>query len=135
MRKEVVMGTEDRPAPVDVPQATAGEAAVPSTPDDRTLAMFCHLGGLLTGFILPLVLWLVRREQSPFMDFHGKEALNFQITILIYFLASLVLMFLIVGFFLMFGLAVFEIVVVILASVAAGQGRLYRYPLTIRFIK
>src|SRR5438105_972285 len=50
-----------------------------SKKDERMMAMFCHLGGILGGFILPLVIWLIKKDESRYIDYHGKEALNFQI--------------------------------------------------------
>lgn len=112
-----------------------------NTEEERTYAMFCHLGAL-SGFvapfgniIVPLILWLTKRESSPFVDMHGKEALNFQISLLIYSLISAVLILVLVGIFLLAGLCIFGLVIVIIAGVKAKSGESFRYPLTIRFIK
>ena len=109
--------------------------------EERTYAMFCHLGAL-SGFmvpfgniILPLILWLTKRESSQFIDMHGKESLNFQISLFIYFLISAVLIFVLIGFFLLAGLCFFNLVIVIIAGVRAKSGESFRYPLTIRFIR
>ncbi len=98
----------------------------PIKSDERTLAMWAHIGGLLSGPLIPLVIWLTNKDRSRFVDEHGKEALNFQISILIYFILLCPLF----PF-----LAVFETVVAILAAVAAHRGEPYRAPLTLRFIK
>lgn len=109
----------------------------PLTPssEDRMLAMLCHLGGLFTGFIVPLIIWIVKKDTSPFVDDQGKESLNFQLSLLIYYLVSAIAILAFIGFFMLLGLLVFETIVIIMASVAANQGQPYRYPLTIRFIK
>lgn len=107
----------------------------------RTWAMLCHLGafaGFLIPFgniIAPLIIWLIKREESPLIDDQGKESLNFQISMTIYFLVSLLLTLIFIGFLLMIALAIFEIIFVIIATVRANEGEKYRYPLCIRFIK
>lgn len=111
------------------------------TPDDKTFGMLCHLSGLIAtaviglGFVGPLVVWLWKKDQSSFIDAHGKEALNFQITVLIAAAISFLLVFVIIGFFLLIVVGIGSLVLGILACVAASQGRPYRYPVCIRFIK
>jgi len=113
-----------------------------STPDDRTMGLLCHLLALLTGFLGPLILWLVKKDQSPFIDHHGREALNFQITKLIYFfgggMLTVVLMFVggigIVLFPLLFIMAILMIIAEIMAAIAANRGEWYRYPCCIRIV-
>ena len=120
---------------------------------DRAWETLCHLSGLLLftgipfGNILgPLIVWLARRNGSPSVDEHGKEALNFQISLTLYFIAlvalTISLMLVLVGF-LFLPLVVIaallgpfvDLIFMIIAAVKAGNGELYRYPLTIRFIK
>jgi len=111
------------------------------TEDERTMAMLCHLLGILTGFLGPLVLWLVKKDQSAFIDHHGREALNFQITLFLVMIAlgsvTFVLMLLIIGFFLIPILAavpVIGLILEILAAVAAHRGEWHRYPFNIRLV-
>lgn len=108
--------------------------------EERTMAMLCHLLAF-AGFIVPLgniigplVVWLIKKEESGFIDFHGKESLNFQISMTIYFIVSAILILIFIGIILLIALAIFEIIVVIVASVRANEGREYKYPLKIRFI-
>jgi uncharacterized Tic20 family protein len=97
----------------------------------------------LVGFVVPvaghvvgpLVVWLAKRQDSPEIDAHGKESLNFQISMLIYALISGVLCLVLVGFLLLGILHVLNIIFVIIASIQASEGKLYRYPLAIRLIK
>ena len=105
-----------------------------STKDERMMAMFCHLGGIIGGFILPLVIWLIKKDESPYIDYHGKEALNFQITML---MAHLVAGFLACFTFGLSSLAVLAISIIfcVMASTAANNGERYRYPMCIRFIQ
>lgn len=104
-------------------------------------AMLCHLAAFL-GFVFPfgsvvgpLILWQMKKEKDAFIDDQGKEALNFQITVAIAWMACIVLAFAVVGFFLMFALAVATIVLTIIGSIKANKGIPYRYPLTWRVIK
>jgi len=110
--------------------------------DARTWAMLCHLGGLgvyvipTIGHILaPLIVWLIKKDESPFVDDQGKESLNFQISITIYALVALLLMRIIIGFILLPAVGIFDLVMVIIAAVKANSGEKFRYPLCIRFIK
>ena len=101
---------------------------------ERTWAMFSHLGGLL-GFVPPLVIWLVKKDESSFIGDNGKEALNFQITIAICQIVSVALTPVLIGFLLFPAVYIFNIVMVIIASMKANEGQRYRYPVCIRFIK
>ncbi len=110
--------------------------------DPRMWGMFCHLAalsgflGIPLGWILgPLVVWLIKKEDYPFVDQQGKESINFQISMTIYMFASAVLIFVLVGFLLLPALVIFDIVMVILATIKANEGKSFRYPLTIRFLK
>jgi uncharacterized Tic20 family protein len=110
----------------------------------RTMSMLAHLLVLVGGFVPPLVIWLIYRDRSALVDAHGKEQLNFQISLIIYTISLYVLSTIAalvtfgIGFILLFplfiGIGIFALVVVILASVAANNGQYYRIPLTIRFI-
>ncbi len=114
--------------------------ATPENREERMWAMFCHLSGLV-GFIFPfgniiapLVIWLVKKEEYPLVNDQGKEALNFQISMTIYIIASVILIILIIGIPLLIILGIFSLIVVIIAAIKANEGEKYRYPLTIRFL-
>ena len=114
---------------------------LPTTKDDRTWAMLCHLSGL-AGYVIPfgnilgpLIIWLIKRDQSWFVDDQGKEALNFQISWAIYMIVSLIAILVLVGIVLVGIVAIGGLVLLIVAAVKANEGIAYRYPLTIRFIK
>ncbi len=98
-------------------------------------AIGAHLGPLLLGFVAPLVVWLVYKDRSPWLDRQGKEALNFQLTLLIAYLVSFVLMIVLIGFVLVFAVWVGSLVLMVLAAVKVASFEDYRYPVTIRFIK
>jgi uncharacterized protein len=107
----------------------------------RTWAMVCHLSALL-GYIIPFghilgpfVIWLLKKEEFPFVDEQGKEALNFQISMTIYLVVSGILMFVLIGFVLFPLVVLCQLIFTIIASVKANDGHLYRYPASVRFIK
>jgi uncharacterized protein len=108
----------------------------------RTWVVLCHASALLgffvpaAGHILgPLVVWLAKRADSPEIDAHGKESLNFQISMLIYGVISGILCLIVIGFFLLAILHILNVVFVIVASIQANEGKLYRYPIAFRLIK
>jgi uncharacterized Tic20 family protein len=107
-------------------------------------AMFCHLAGLcalipivpvIGGVLGPLVIWQLKKDVNPFIDEQGKEAVNFQISILMYFLISVFLCIVCVGAFLVAATIFVFFIFMLIAAVKANNGCHYRYPLTIRFIK
>jgi hypothetical protein len=108
--------------------------------DARMWGMLCHLLGLFTCFVGPLIIWMLKKEEDPFIDDQGKEALNFQITVGIAFIAvgivPVLLRFLACVMPLL-GLAVsvVDIIFCIIACIKANGGEAYRYPVSIRFIK
>ncbi|OOG46048.1 DUF4870 domain-containing protein [Rhodanobacter sp. C01] len=140
------------------------ESVIPPSPDEpaqaglapadqRQWAMFAHLsallGAILTGpfghgwgcFIGPLIIWLVKKDTMPFVDDQGKEALNFNITVAIAFLALLLLsvvtfgigLFIAIPLWVIIGIA--WLVLTIIAAIKANEGVRYRYPFTLRLIK
>jgi uncharacterized Tic20 family protein len=95
------------------------------------LGLFFHFLGHLLG---PLIVWLAKRGDSPEIDAHGKESLNFQLSMLIYDVIAFILCFVLIGIPILILLWVLNTVLVIVASIKASEGKLYRYPLTIRLI-
>src|SRR5437016_8349815 len=89
------------------------------------------VAGLIVG---PLIVWLAKRQDSPEIDAHGKESINFQISMLIWNCIAAILVLVIIGIPLLILLHVLNIIFVIVASIQASEGKLYRYPLTIRLI-
>lgn len=113
-------------------------AAAPTaevTKDAKTMALLCHVLAIFTGFLGPLILWIIKKDENAFIDYHGKEALNFQITVLIAAIVSGVLTIVCVGFFLLAAVGIGNIVFCIIASLKANAGELYRYPVSIRLVK
>lgn len=105
------------------------------------MAMLTHLSGLAiyTGIpfiniIAPLVIWLIKKEDHPFIDDQGKEAVNYQITLLLYTILCIALAFFCIGIFLLIALGIANVVLIIIATIKANDGIPYRYPLTIRLV-
>lgn len=135
------------PATMTMPTPTNANRIVDQqvTSDERTYAMLVHLTllitvlpgvGALAAIVVALVMWLVKRHDSTYIDDHGREALNFQISLIIYSLVFGVLGVCSGGILLVFVLFVFifGIVGMIMAAVAANRGEYFRYPATIRFL-
>jgi uncharacterized protein len=109
--------------------------------DTRKWAMLCHIAGLagfiipFAGLVAPLVIWLLKKEEHPFIDEQGKEAVNFQISMAICMFVSGLLTLVLIGWLLLLPLVLFDIVMCIIAGMKANDGVAYRYPVAIRLIK
>jgi uncharacterized Tic20 family protein len=132
-----------------------GPLAPPPVPEEesgKSMAILSHLGIILGGFILPLVIYCTEGKRNGFVRDHSREALNFQITFGILWIGGFVLFFVTMVatasvsrtgppgvFFLVFplmmGLWALGIVCSVLGAVRAGNGRRYRYPVSIRFVR
>ncbi|MGA1368592.1 MAG: DUF4870 domain-containing protein [Blastocatellia bacterium] len=104
------------------------------TKEERSWGILLHLSGL-TGLVFPfgnliapLVLWLIRKDHSVFLDDQGREALNFQISFSIYVIVSAVLMLLLIGFVLLPLVLITGVVLMIIAGIRVNEGTWYRYP-------
>lgn len=103
--------------------------------EDRLLVVFCHLSIFLgVGLLLPLVVYLVKKD-SPVVTYHAREALNCHLSLLIYSLASLLLVLVVVGAFLLIGIWVAAMIFAVIAAVRGADGIEYQYPLIFRFIR
>ncbi|WP_433375588.1 DUF4870 domain-containing protein [Streptosporangium sp. CA-115845] len=102
--------------------------------DDTTMAMLAHLLGLLTSFVGPLVLYLAKKDESPYVRDQAAEALNFQLTVMIAYFVCMILVFVLIGFVLMFLVWIGSIIMMVIAAVAANRGENHRYPMSIRFV-
>ena len=114
------------------------EQPPPTLPDsnDKLLVVLGHLSVFLgVGLILPLIIYLVKKDESEFVAFHAKEALNFHLSVLIYGIGCAILILVVIGAFLLMALGVAVLVLAIVAAIKSAAGEYYRYPLTIRFIQ
>lgn len=108
--------------------------------DEKTMAMFCHLSGLV-GYIIPfgniiapLIIWQMKKEGSAYIDYHGKEALNFQIALTIYLVIAALSMFVLIGIVLVPLIGIAGLVLMIMAGIKAKDGENYRYPFIFRLV-
>ena len=138
--------TTSPPPPSGGPTTPPPAPGMETDKDAKMWGMFCHLAGLLgflpvvpfpVGNVLgPLILWLIKKDDIPFVNDQGKEALNFQISMSIYSLICLPLVCLAgLGAILAGIVAIVDLVFIIIASIESNKGTVYRYPLTIRMIK
>ncbi len=114
---------------------TTQTPAGPVKDSDRILAILSHVLTLVAWIFAPLVIYLVKKDESPFVREHAKESLNFQLTLILAYIVAGLLVLLLIGIFLMFVIAFVQVVLVIIATVRAADNQLYRYPFTIRFIQ
>jgi uncharacterized Tic20 family protein len=127
------------PPPLRPPAAAQVQALLPK---HKTLGAFCHLSALscwlgipFGNIVAPLILWLLGKNESEFVNAQGKESLNFQLSISIYAFFSFFLMFILIGIPILIVLALLQIITVLIASVQASEGKSFRYPVTMRLIK
>ncbi|MBH1433363.1 DUF4870 domain-containing protein [Stenotrophomonas maltophilia] len=119
----------------NVPPPPPATTDVPA--DQRTMALAAHLLGIFTGFIGALIIWLINKDDAgkAFVTDQAKEALNFQITVTIAMVISIILMVVIIGGILAPIVGIINLVFCIIAAVKANNGEAYRYPFTLRLIK
>ena len=127
----------------DVPDADEfDDVRIDRPQENRSIAVWSHWGGLFAWIVVPMIFYLIEKDKRSLVAWHAREALNFQISMTIYYLLPVPLVCL-VGIDLLFvllylaisvALALFELVVIILASLAASRGQRYRCPLTIPFV-
>ena len=122
-----------------VPAATALDDPGAISSESRNWAVLAHLSALVAmlvalAFLGPLVVYLIKKDEDPFVRDQALEALNFQLTFLIYGFVSAVLIIVLIGLLLLVIVGVLWFVLIIVAAVKAGRGDRFRYPLTIRFV-
>jgi uncharacterized Tic20 family protein len=106
-----------------------------SSSDDKIWIILCHLSLLLgVGFLLPLIVYLVKKQDAPLTAQHAREALNFHISVYLYGFVALLLCFVLIGIILLPAVGIASLVLAIVACVKASEGQFYRYPLTIRLV-
>ena len=110
--------------------------------EERNWAMLCYLAALAMyiaipfGHVIgPLVIWLIKKDEFPYVDAQGKESLNFQISMTIYFFIAGFMILVVIGIVILPVLFVVQIIFIVIAAVKASEGEAYQYPFTIRLIK
>ena len=119
MNENTYLGTDEAPV-------------IPPTNDERTMALLSHVLTFLFPLLAPLVIYLLKKDESAFVAAHAKESLNFQISLI---LICFVLIITLVGILLLWIVGIIWAILVIIATVRASEGKLYRYPFTLRLIK
>ena len=111
---------------------TDAEPIITPTSDEKTMAILSHVLTLVVGFLAPLIIYLIKKDESAFVRDHARESLNFQITI---FIIIIVLFITLIGILLVWIVGILALVFVILATIKASEGKLYKYPFSLRLIK
>lgn len=118
-------------APLPQVGAVASFGMAMTTSDERNYALFMHLGSLFVGFLVPLIMWLIKKDDSAFIDHHGRSLMNWNISLIIYSVVSVILILVIIGVFMLLALIVLHLVFSILGAVAANKGDSFSYPLAL----
>ncbi|MGM0751104.1 MAG: DUF4870 domain-containing protein [Bacillota bacterium] len=105
------------------------------TKDERMMAALIYILSFFTAFIGPLIIWLIKKDDSAFVDYHGKEYFNFLISYAIYGLVSTILMVVLIGFILAPVVGVMALIFTILGAIRAYEGEQYRIPTVFRLLK
>lgn len=113
--------------------STELEVIVPSN-DEKNIATVTHLGGTLFSFLPALIVWILKKDDSAYLADQAKEALNFQITVLLAYIAAGVLSWILIGLLFFPIIWIVNIVFCIIAAIATSKGETYRYPLCLRLI-
>ena len=100
--------------------------------DEKTIALLSHLLTFIAPILGPLIIYLIKKGESAFVEHHAKESLNFQITMVI---ISIILVLTIIGILLLWIVGILAVVLVIVAAVRASEGKLYKYPFSLRLVK
>ena len=106
-----------------------------SPADEKLWATLTHVGGILFHWLAPLIAYLVLKDRGPFVRWHTRQALNFQLTLLLAYIGGAVLSLVFIGLFVIAAAFVLNIVFGIIAAMAANRGEFYKYPVAIEFVK
>jgi len=121
------------PPPAAAPQPQPQQPM--SQSDERLYATLGHVGIIIVGFLAPLIVWLIGKERSEFVDDQGKEALNFSILITIAYIIGAITSVILIGLLILFAAFVVSIIFCIQGAIAANKGERYRYPFNWRIVK
>jgi uncharacterized protein len=118
-----------------LPTPSTPPVSAPDPGNDKVLAILCHVSIFLgVGFVLPLIIYFIKRNDSPYVAAHAREVLNFHISLFIYSVCTIPLIFLLIGIPIFIALALMSGICAIIGAIKASDGGFYFYPLTIRFI-
>lgn len=117
-----ILGTEEQPS-------------MPPTQDEKTMGMLSHLLAIIFPILAPLIIYLVKKDESDFVKKNAAESLNFQITSIIVWIVGFVTMIILVGFLILALWGLVSLVLIVIATIRSSEGKIYRYPINIRLIK
>ncbi|MEP7231773.1 MAG: DUF4870 domain-containing protein [Ginsengibacter sp.] len=100
--------------------------------DEKTMAILSHILTLVAPIIAPLIIYLIKKDESEFVKIHARESLNFQITMFIIVIALVITL---IGILLIWLVGIVDLILVIMATIKASEGKLYKYPISFRLIK
>jgi len=112
-----------------------GSSGTPVTESERLLAILSHALTLVAGFLAPLIIYLLKKDESPYITEHAKESLNFQITLTIFYVIGFVTLIFLIGFIILPAIGILHLVLVVVATVKAADNKFYRYPFNIRLVR
>ena len=112
--------------------STGNQPQLSPSSDEKTLALLSHVLTFIAPILAPLIIYLIKKDESEYVAYQAKESLNFQISVAIY---VIVLVCSIIGLLIVWAVAIAAFVLVIIATIKAAEGQFYKYPLCIRFIK
>lgn len=109
-------------------------ASIETSHEARNMAMLCHILGVV-GFLAPLVIWLSEKDKHKFVYDHGQAAMNYQVSLMIYFAISWLLCVILIGFVLIWVLTIVHVVLIVMGALKASRGEHWQYPIAIHFLK
>jgi uncharacterized Tic20 family protein len=110
------------------------EIITPASSDEKNIAVLTHLGGIFFCIFPALIVWLLKKDDSPYLSGQAREALNFQITIMLAYFIGWILAFILIGFLLLGIIWLTNIILSLLAAIAVSKGEDYHYPFSLRLI-
>jgi len=102
------------------------------TSDEKTMAILSHILTFVAPILAPLIIYLVKKDESNFVRWHAAQSFNFQITVIV---ICIILVLTVVGILLIWFVGIFSLICVVIATIRASEGKLYKYPVSIRLIK
>lgn len=117
-----ILGTEEQPA-------------TPPTQDEKMMGMLSHLLAIFFPILAPLIIYLVKKDESDFVKKNAAESLNFQITSIIVWIAGIITTLILVGVLILIFWGLVYLILIVLATIRSSEGKIYRYPINIRLIK
>jgi uncharacterized Tic20 family protein len=122
------------PTPVVSSPSSMTNASPAVTSEERNMAMLMYILAIITSFVGPLIIWLMKKDSSPFINQQGKELLNFQITAFIAFVICGVLTIVLIGLLLMPIVGLCSLIFTIMGAIKVSKGEAYRFPFAIRLL-